>query len=152
MIGRRAPTGIYEGAWASRNPYASLIPGTVVGSVDIACGRFGWRDASGECSNAQSAGSTIGLVQPQWGAWGLTYISRGVRFVRAGKPITLAASGDFYVRFPNGASIGASVWADPATGIAYAADAGGYQLTKWKAATNVAPGGLGIISPYGSIN
>jgi hypothetical protein len=152
MLGARLPGGIYEGAFASRNPYGSLPTNSVVGPVDIAVGRFGWLDPlTDEAGNVAIDNAIIGLVQPRYGRWPLTYVSKGVRFVRAGKPITLCVTGDFWVKFPNGANIGASVYADPATGIAYAADGGGFVLTKWKAVTNVRVGGLGVISPYPQI-
>lgn len=48
--------------------------------------------------------------------------------------------------------LSANVYADPATGIAYAADGGGFELMKWKVITNVWAGGLGIMSPYISIS
>lgn len=48
-----------------------------------------------------------------------------------------------------GALIGATVYADPATGITYSTYAtGGYIATKWIVVTNVSPGALGIVSPY----
>jgi hypothetical protein len=153
MIGRRAPFGIYEGAFASKAPACTLTGNTVVSAVDLAVGRFAWRDPiTGECANAQISGAQYGIAMPVWGRWPLTYLSRGVRFVRAGKPITLWGSGDFYVRFPNGALIGNTVYIDPATGITYGADAGGFVATKWRVVTNARPGELAIISPYGSIN
>lgn len=149
MIAQRVPFGIYEGAFASRNPVATLLANTVVGASDIATGRFGWSDpVTGAVSNAQIAGGQLGIVMPQRGGWLLTYTQQGVRYLRAGKPVTLWASGDFYLRFPQGALIGNPVWVDPATGIAYGADGGGYVRTKWTVITNTAPGCLGIVSPY----
>jgi hypothetical protein len=96
----------------------------------------------------ERCGGQLGVVIPRLGLWSLTYVVQGVRHLRAGNPVTLYSPGDFYVRFPQGANIGASVYVDPATGIAYAADGGGYQLTPWKAVTNARPGALGVISPY----
>lgn len=153
MIGRRAPFGVYEGAFATRNPVCTVGPNTVVGSTDIPVGRFAWADpATGQVSNVQMANGQLGVVQPRWGLWSLTYFIRGVRYVRAGKPVTLYCSGDFFLRFPQGANIGRPVYADPATGIAYATDGGGsYVLTKWKTAANIKPGNLGVISPYNFI-
>lgn len=152
MLGRFLPRGVYEGAFASRNPYGTLAPSSVVGPVDVATGRFGWLDPlTGEVSNIEADSALIGLVQPRYGLWSLTYVKKGVRYVRSGKPITLATTGDFWVKFPNGANIGAVVYADPATGIAYAADGGGFVRTKWKAVTRAAPGCLAIISPYSHI-
>ena len=154
MLGRRAPFGVYEGAFADRNPVACLCPSTVVGSQDIAVGRFGWADpATDEVSNAKIVGALYGIVMPRPGTWELTYMQRSpgsppVRMLRAGKPVIVWVSGDFYLRFPLGALIGATVYTDPATGIAYGTNLGGYIATKWSVTTNVAPGGLGIVSPY----
>lgn len=152
MLGGRSSRGVYEGAFASRNPYGSLPTTSVVGAVDIAVGRFGWLDPlTDEAANIALDNAIIGLVQPRYGLWSLTYVLKGVRYVRAGKPITLCVTGDFWVRFPFGARIGDIVYADPATGIAYSADGGGFIATKWKAVTNTNPGCLGIISPYSHI-
>jgi len=141
----------FEGSAASRNPYASLLspvaPGLVVGATDIATGRFGWVDpVTGEVSNVYTAGFALGFIIPRFGTWSLGYRQFGVWYVRAGKPITLASRGDFFVRFPYGAMIGQPVYADPLFGQAYTADGGGYQLTTWKTVTPANPGGLGIIS------
>jgi hypothetical protein len=150
-MNRQPPLAFYEGAAASRNPYASLLstaaPGLVVGPTDIATGRFGWADpVTGEVSNTYTAGFPIGIVIPRFGLWSLGYCQFGVWYVRSGKPITLAARGDFYVRFSNGAMIGQPVYADPLFGQAYTQDGGGYQLTTWMVITNAHAGGLGIIS------
>lgn len=149
VISRFAPFGVYEGAFASRNPVCTLPPGTAVGATDIAVGRFAWADpASFEVSNVRMANGLLGLAQPRAGLWSLTYWRRGVRYLRAGKPVTLYAAGEFYVRFPLGTLIGNPVYCDPATGIAYGSNLGGYILTSWVAVTNVRPGALGVISPY----
>ncbi len=150
----RAPFGIYEGAFASRNPVFTLAPSTVVGASDIAVGRFAWSDPiTGEVSNAQIAGGRFGLVQPRFGLWPLTYLQPNppgppVRMLRAGKPCTLYTSGDFYVRFPQGASTRSTVYIDPATGIVYASQTGGLIQTNWITCQNVRPNCLGVISPY----
>lgn len=149
MRGLLSPFGQYEGAFASRAPACTLPTNTVVGSQDLAAGRFAWADPiTGECSNARISGAQYGIVQPTWGRWPLTYWFKGVRYVRAGKPVTLYVSGDFWVKFPNGALIGQTVYIDPATGIAYGADGGGFVATKFQVTTNTRVGSLGIISPY----
>lgn len=141
----------YEGAFASRKPFANIGGGQyAVGPTDIAMGRFGWV-ANGQVSNVQSPNAPLGLILPRFGLWSLCYFQAGAFYLRAGKNVTLAARGDFWVRFPNGAFIGAPVYADPASGIAYAADGGGFERTAWTVITNAGAGGLAIISPYSFI-
>lgn len=140
----------YEGAFASRNPYACLAGAYAVGNTDIAMGRFGWV-ANGQVSNVQSPNAPLGLILPRYGLWSMSYWSQGAFYLRAGKNVTLATAGDFWVRFPYGAFIGASVYADPATGIAYTADGGGFERTTWTVITDAQAGGLAIISPYAFI-
>ena len=130
-----------------------MITARAVGTQDLALGRFAWADPdTGEVSNAATSGFPIGLALPRRanfpGEGSAIYFIRGVRYLRSGKPVTLAETGEFWVRFPQGAWIGANVYADPATGIAYATDGGGFELTKYTAITNASPGCLGIISPY----
>ncbi len=154
MIGggvrRYAPFGVYEGSFASRNVVACMIANTVVGAVDIAVGRFGWSDpVTGEVSNAQIENGQLGIIMPRPGRWDLTYWQRGIYYLRAGKPVTLWVSGDFYLRFPQAAFIGNTVWVDPATGIAYGSNVtGGYVQTKFTVTTNASVGGLAVVSPY----
>lgn len=149
----RAPFGIYEGAYGTRNPVFTLPGNTVVGPVDIAVGRMGWQDpVTGEVSNSQTAGA-MGIIQPRPGLWALTYLQPNppgppVRMLRAGKNCTLITCADIYVRMPLGALYGAQVYTDPTTGILYGTNTLGYVATRWKVAENIAPNCLGIISPY----
>jgi hypothetical protein len=147
---------MFEGALASVAPFASLPApqgGYTAGPDNVALGRFAWASpVDGTVSNVATEGFPFGLAMQyrrnRIGEGQATFIVGGVRYLIAGKPITLAATGVFWVRFPQGASIGATVYADPATGIAYAADGGGFVPTKWKAITDAGVGSLGIISPY----
>lgn len=156
MIGRLLPLqGRYEGQIASLAPFTSLLAARAAGPDNVALGRFAWANpADGTVSNVASPGFPFGLAiqyrrnRPNEGQ--ATFFQRGVRYLIAGKPITLADSGVFWVRFPQGAFIGATVYIDPATGIAYSTDNGGFIPTKWRVTTNTAVGALGIISPYTS--
>lgn len=140
---------VYEGAFASRNPYSCLAGNYAAGPTDIAMGRFGWGDPGpATVSNVQTPKTNLGLIVPRFGLWSAVYLQAGVWYLRKGKPVTLAVKGDFWVRFPYGAIAGCPVYADPATGIAYAADGGGFALTNWQAVTDAPAGGLAIISPY----
>jgi len=152
-----APFGVYEGSFADRNPAVCLLTDTVVGATDLIVGRFGWADpVTGEVSNAQIAGAPLGVVMPRPGTWALTYCQPAppgygppYRYLRAGKPVTLWVSGDFYLRFVQGAQIGNRVYADPATGLAYGSNVGGgFVETQFTVTTNTRVCGLGIVSPY----
>lgn len=143
------PLGVYEGAFASRNPYASIGSARAAGPVDLAMGRFGWvNEDTGEVFNTLVTPGALGVIVPRRGLWAVVYPRLGVWYLRAGKPVTVAATGDFFLRFPGGAYIGNPVYADPATGIAYAFDPGGFVLTKWQVVTNCPPGALAKVSPY----
>jgi hypothetical protein len=150
VLAARSPFGVYAGAFATRNPVFTLAPNTVVGAVDLACARFAWADpATGVTTNTEIEGGRIGLVMPAPGRnWQATYWERGVQYIRAGKPCTVITSADLYCRFPLGGLIGSPVWVDPATGIPYAVDGGGYVPTRFTLVTDTPAGALGVISPY----
>lgn len=159
MIGRLLPLqGAYEGQLASHAPFASLPAGQFAytsGPNNVAMGRFAWANpVDGTVSNVASEGFPYGLAmqyrRPRRGEGQATFVQRGVRYLIPGKAITLADTGVFWVRFLQGANIGAVVYIDPSTGYAYAADGGGFTPTKYRVTTNTAVGGLGIISPYTS--
>jgi hypothetical protein len=109
------------------NPYVTLTTGPrlVAGAVGVAFNRFGWADPeSGQVSNAYSYGYQLGLVLPQplqyaRAGWNLAYWNFGALTLRAGYPVTLAARGDFWVRFPGGAHPNTRVYADMADGTAW---------------------------------
>lgn len=148
--------GRYEGQLASRAPFASLPAARAAGADNVALGRFAWADpATGDVSNVATVGFPFGLAMQyrrnRAGEGQATFVQNGVRYLIAGKPITLGDTGVFWVRFPQGASIGAIVYIDPATGITYAADGGGFIPTKYRVVTNTPVRGLGIISPYTSL-
>ena len=126
----------------SRQPFANVVagPGALVAGPDgCFLGRFGWTDPnSGQVSNAFVAGGLLGFVLPvvQWWNYQRVRPTRDasgypVLELRAGLPCVLAATGDFYARFPFPAQAGQRVFVDPATGLPYGADGGGYVATKW---------------------
>lgn len=126
----------------SRQPFTSLSagPGALAAGVDgILLGRFGWADPqTGQCSNARTDGALIGFVLPVVQFWNFQRVrptrdaaGYPVLELRAGLPCVLASTGDFYARFPFPAQAGSQVWVDPATGLPYGADGGGFVATKW---------------------
>lgn len=126
----------------SRQPFTSLVAGPgalAAGSDGCFLGRFGWADPqSGQVANALIAGGLIGFVLPvvQWWNWQRVAPTRDAAGypalqLRAGLPVVLASTGDFYTRFPFPAQAGSRVFVDPATGLPYGSDLGGFVATKW---------------------
>lgn len=152
------PRRVYEGAFASLNPYANLpspVPGGLTAGLNgLVMGRFGWvNPLDGTVDNTYTPGYTLGFVLPRFGLWSLEYWQRltdgsRVLTLRPGKMVTLAGVGDFYARFPAGSIVGAQVFADPSDGRAYTDDGGGFRPTSWRAMQTVGPGDLAIISPW----
>lgn len=134
------------------NPAATLVAGEFAlqaGPDGVTLGRFAWADlVAGLVSNAYSAGQQIGFAIAQYGMaqWQRVYWRRRQPILRAGMGITLAAHGDFRIRFADGAAAGSPVWANPADGTASGTDLGGFVLTPWTVMQNVCPCGVGRIS------
>jgi len=137
-----------------RQPFASFPCGTgqlTAGPDGLALAIFGWVDPSTfEVSNAQMPEGLLGFVLPVIGAWrwDRAYRCKGLTILRPGLPCVLAIAGDFIARFPLGAQAGAQVWTDPATGLPYTADGGGFIATPWTAMQSGGPGARCRISSF----
>lgn len=147
-------TRVYEGA-SIFGPYDSPPPtvvagvgGLVGGAAGTVMGRFGWADpTTGAVDNARtSAGQIPGLVIPHGGGWTRVYCSGGVWIARKGLPVTMAAGGKFWVRFPGGAYAGQPCYADLVDGHAISGYAVGAEATVWTVCGNALPGNLAPIS------
>lgn len=146
---------IFEGAFASSNPRASTLAG--VGQLraadpdGLAVARFGWADKStGRAANERtSAQQVLGFVLPVINNYQRIYVGLGrLIYVRPGLEVTLAARGDFYARFRNGAVSGMRVYASTVDGAPLSGDDGAAELTPWSVVTSCGPGQLAIISTW----
>lgn len=138
----------------SRQPFASLTCGPyspVAGPQGLAIGTFCWVDpATGLAKNVQSAG-LFGFVLPlanRYNLWERVYTQypiEGVppfpqQIIRPGIACVIASSGVFSPKFPNGGEAGDQVFTDPATGLPYAGNPGGYVATPWTLMQSGGPG------------
>ena len=125
-----------------RAPFANLVagPGALTAGPDgVQMGIFGWADpVTGRVANARSDGALLGFVLPIRGMWNWqrctrTPLGAAVRglILRSGLAVTLAAAGDFVTTFPFGGQAGDQVFTDPATGVPYAGNPGGFVATPW---------------------
>lgn len=157
MLGSSYGNGYPEGGLGF-NPFASVpapIAGSLVAGADgVTLNRFGWADPdTGEVSNLYAPSTLFGLVLPQpfryaRNGWNLAYWSAGALILRAGQFVTLAAQGDFWVRFAAGASVGAQVFANPADGTAWAGNPSGFFSTPWTCMSYAPPGSPALISSW----
>lgn len=127
-----------------RQPFACVPAGRgalTAGPDGAVFGIFGWADpVTGEVSNSLIDGGFLGIVLPivQWWNWQRAYPQRGPDcsrqiVLRPGTALVLASQGDFIVRFPLPVQAGAAVYVDPATGLPYGANPGGYVRSAWVA-------------------
>lgn len=137
LSGSGTPWNLPEANGYDREPH-SAISGRA-GPDGVAIGCFAWRDAHGIARNVVTAQSEIVLVLPVVPFSPYDYftftVAAGLRLtvIREGKNCVLANQGAFFIRFPQGAEIGARVYADPATGLPYTSNPGGYTATQWVA-------------------
>jgi hypothetical protein len=168
FAGAGTPFQNYQATGYDRQPYACYSAGLnqlQAAAAGVMMGVFGWADpGSGLVSNGYSAGQQLGFVLPTFNGWNwqraywydandpddtpdITSPVSGM-ILRGGMPVVLAVQGDFYTPFPNGATAGARVWADPVYGLAYCADGGGYIQTPWVCMQNRSGGCAARISSF----
>jgi hypothetical protein len=148
-----------SGSFASCNSRLQIVAGEsalVAGDgPGVAQGRFGWADlVTGKVTNAQTdAAQRLGLVLPQSGTWQKVYWDSATKawWIRPGLPVTLAAQGDFFMRFEGGAIRGQPVYANPLDGTALSGATLGAVLTPWTVVTSADPGCNAIISTWSYI-
>lgn len=151
------------GGFASCNPRLQVLAGmdalTGGDPKGVAVGIFGWANvATGRALNVRTASTDrLGFVlPPSWqgaqpaNGWLYAYRDEdtGLWMIRPGLPVTLAARGDFWTRFPGGATRGVSVYANPVDGTPISGYADDAELTPWNVVTSAAPGQLAIISTW----
>ena len=152
---RPIPTVRYaapEAMPASLNPRASVIGGAPLsaGPDDLVVGRFAWLDTDLYLvTNQWAAGRVIGFVPAVQSSYGAMYLSGdGLLRLHAGYRVTLISSGDFWVRFPYGASVGQRVYAAIIDGAPISGQAINAVPTQWVTVTDTPPGGLAVVSTW----
>lgn len=140
------------GAFASLNTLRTLVAG--IGELiaaqpsGVALARFAWADmASGTARNRRVSPSDVLGFVPSVGLnpWAI-YQSIGRWWVRAGTPLAMFSSGDFWARFESGAARGDRVYARIMDGSPISGYGAGTEPTPWYVVTEAPPGGLAIIS------
>lgn len=139
-----------EGAFASRNPRATLLAGFdcfKAAEDGLAVARFAWADRNtGFAANTRTApDQLLGFVLPLANGYMLR-VYRGQHYARPGVGVTLMKSADVWARFAGGASAGQQVYASLIDGAAISGQADDSEATPWFVVTDTAPGGLAIIS------
>ena len=117
------------------------------GSEGVEVGVFAWANLStGQVENVKySSDQQIGLVMPMYNS---APIPRFWGVVPPGYQITMATRGDFFVVFPNGATVGQQVYASVFDGTPFSGETADADATPWYVMTDAAPGGLAIISTW----
>jgi hypothetical protein len=136
-----------------RPPFASLLApegGWQAAPQGVALGTFGWADpATGLVSNAQVSGAVLGFVLPVqwlWNRHSISWRHDGLPVLAGGRPVVVGSVGDFFTPFPDGAQQGAQVYVDPATGLPYSQDNGGYVASPWVAMNDSDAGHLARVT------
>ena len=154
-INRTLPVGV-EGAFASTNPYHSLLNAAQgqykAASAGVVVGRFAWVDpVTGLATNVKGALTVGGFVLRANTATVLTPGQEYSMTIRGGFEVELFDGGDFWARFAAGATIGQNVFASDADGT-LVADAGttllDHTLTPFKVASTAAAGELAKITGW----
>ena len=126
-VGVNPAPGI-DGGWCSANPRGSMLAGPgafTAGPQGVAIGRFGFVNAAGQVFNAAPVGwIRCGFIQRDQPVLITPWLAPFGVTVQAGLGLTLFDSGDVWMRFLNGASIGQQVFASYADGTALAAAPG----------------------------
>jgi hypothetical protein len=107
------------GDFASTNPFASVLAGQgelVAPAGGLVVGNFAWVGPAGQVSQSYVAGYQIGFLGRNEQALITQFLGEYTMVVPAGFMITLFNEGDFYAKFPAGATPGQNVYADPNTG------------------------------------
>lgn len=118
-----------EGAFASANPYASMLAGDgelKAGSAGVIIGRMAWaRVSTGLVTNGHpGAPAFLGFVSRYNVALITVWLAQATMTVQAGLDITLHDGGDFWAKFAAGGTKGQKVFASYADGSLTAAAAG----------------------------
>lgn len=108
-----------EGDFASTNPFANVLggPGALVAPAGgLRVGRFAWVGPAGQVSQSYVAGYQIGFLGRNMQGLITAFLGENTLVVPAGFMVTLFNEGDFWAKFPAGATVGNNVYADPTDG------------------------------------
>jgi hypothetical protein len=116
-----------EGDFASMNPFSSVLAGGVPGqgggqlvapATGLAVGRFAFVDpATNNVSQSYKTGYQVGFVGRNEQALITQFLGEYTLVIPGGFMVNLFNGGDFFARFPAGATQGQKVYADPNTGL-----------------------------------
>lgn len=150
-----------EGAFVlgAYNDFATVNGGPAAspraGAHGVGIGRFAWMGVDGVVLNARSSsqdlqGIVIAPMSPQvdWRWVFYDDVSQTFR-IREGLPCPLLAAGNMWVRFPNGARYGESVYANVLDGTPISGYSADGELTPWSVSRPCAANELAIISTRG---
>lgn len=107
------------GDFASTNPFASVLagPGALVAPVGgLIVGNFCWIGPAGQVSQSFVAGYQIGFVGRNEQALITLFLGESSLVIPSGFMVNAFNGGDFWAKFPAGATPGQNVYADPNTG------------------------------------
>lgn len=140
-----------SGQFASSNPRTILLAGALAyraaGPEGVEIGVFGWADPeNGLADNVRTAvRQRLGLVLPQSG---FRTIPPLWDVIPPGYEVSLAVAGDFWVRFPGGATAGQRVYASILDGMPLSGETPNSEPTPWVVMTSAGPGEMSIISSW----
>jgi hypothetical protein len=122
------PAPAVEGDFATTNERMSAVagPGAFVAAATVGCntGRFAWADATGTFLSNTGTGLPIGFVHRDLQGSLYNLLANAGTNIPPGYPVTAFTQGDFWARFPGGATRGQKVFASLADGSCLADTAG----------------------------
>jgi hypothetical protein len=145
---RASAPGTIQGRFGWLNSASGLVNNTRTASDDAQGIVIPFRSLNG--SNGGVMGGPRSLAGPQaswtWEFYDPSVTPCGGLRVRPGLAVTMAARGNFWLRFAGGAIPGNQVYASLTDGSAISGAADGAELTPWLVVTLATPGQLAIVS------
>jgi len=142
---RAGDGGLLQGRFGWGNPDTGLvlnIPSTPADALGVVIPLQSVNGANGGVVGGPAA---FGGPQARWTWQTWDKAARAWR-LRAGLVVTLMSSGNFWLRFPSGASYGSRVYASPTDGSALSGPVGGAVQTPWFVCSEAGPGNLAMVS------
>lgn len=107
------------GDFASTNPFSSIVAAAgalIAPAGGLTVGNFAWVGPQGQVSQAYVSGYQVGFLGRNEQALITQFLGQSTLVVPQGFMVTLFNGGDFWAYFANGATAGATVYADEVTG------------------------------------